>query len=170
MLSGETGKECSWTGFQSHAQTIRDRRARMNFLFSRSWSVGRKVDSHNKKRMSLWVDLQFSFKRNVADCCFSCLDLLRATDDFAKVLNWTIGSLSAVVKRLKKWLVGTRQWWAPVVGMESGEMDVPGPWSQTTGDNPAFQQGRHPCPPPHQLTTTWSQTLRWPCTSVHTSL
>ena len=99
--------ECSWTGFQSHAQTIRDRRARMNFLISRSRSVGRKVDSHNKKRMSLWVDLQFSFKRNVADCCFSCLDLLRATDDFAKVLNWTIGSLSAAVKRLKKWLVGT---------------------------------------------------------------
>ena len=65
--------------------------------------------------MSLWVDLQFTFKRNVADCCFSCLDVGRATDDFAKVLNWTIGSLSAAVKRLKKWLVGTsggHQWWA----------------------------------------------------------
>ena len=65
--------------------------------------------------MSHWVDLQFTFKRNVADYCFSCLDFLRATDDFAKVLNWTIGSLSAAVKRLKKWLLGTsggHQWWA----------------------------------------------------------
>ena len=65
--------------------------------------------------MSHWVDLQFTFKRNVADYCFSCLDFLRATDDFAKVLNWTIGSLSAAVKRLKKWLVGTR-----VVGTSGG--------------------------------------------------
>ena len=38
---------------------------------------------------------------------FRVWEVRRATDDFAKVLNWTIGSLSAAVKRLKKWLVGT---------------------------------------------------------------